>query len=51
MESMVGKFKSSKSHIDYATIEISLKKKTLPGPLGFLYNCIGEIINKLFVLN
>jgi len=50
IDSLQGQIKSLKSKADYATIQLTLERKTIPGPLGYVFNGIGWCIEKLFVI-
>jgi hypothetical protein len=47
---MEGRIKSLKGKVDFATINLTLESKPVPGPLGIIFKGIGWGIKKLFVL-
>lgn len=50
IDSMEGRIKSLKGKVDFATINLTLESKPVPGPLGIIFKGIGWGIKKLFVL-
>lgn len=50
IDSMEGQIKSLKGKADYATIQLSLERKTIQGPLGYLFSGVGWCVEKLFVI-
>jgi hypothetical protein len=50
IDSMEGRIKSLKGKVDFATINLTLESKPVPGPLGIVFKGIGWGIKKLFVL-
>ena len=50
IDSMEGRIKSLKGQVDYATIRLSLNRKTILGPLGYLFKGLWWGVEKLFVI-
>ncbi|MEJ2688829.1 MAG: DUF4349 domain-containing protein [Deltaproteobacteria bacterium] len=50
IDSMEGKIKSLKGQVDLATVHVSLKRRPILGPLGYLFKGLWWGIKKLFVL-
>lgn len=50
IDSMESRIKSLKGRVEYANIYITLERKSVPGPLGYLFKGVGWFIEKLFVL-
>lgn len=50
IDSMSGRIKSLKGQADYTTINLSLKRQAILGPLGYLFKGLWWGIEKLFVL-
>ncbi|MDD5349841.1 MAG: DUF4349 domain-containing protein [Chthoniobacteraceae bacterium] len=50
IDSMQGQIKSLKGKADFATIDLSLERKTLKGPLGYVFSGLWWGIEKLFVI-
>jgi hypothetical protein len=50
IDSLEGRFKALKGQVDLATIDLTLERKIILGPLGYLFKALGWGIEKLFVL-
>ena len=50
IDSMEGRIKSLKGQVDYTTVTISLKRKAILGPLGYLFKGLWWGVEKLFVI-
>ncbi len=50
IDSMEARIRSMKGKIDYATVHLTLRRKPIPGPLGYLLNGILWGLEKLFVI-
>lgn len=50
IDSSEGRIKSLKSQADFATIELSLHRQRILGPLGYVFNGVVWTVRKLFVL-
>lgn len=50
IDSMEGRIKALKGQADMATIELTIKRKKILGPLGYLFKGIFWTIGKLFVI-
>jgi len=50
IDSLQGRIKSLKGKVDYATVELNLQRKSIPGPLGYFFSGIWWGIEKLFVI-
>jgi hypothetical protein len=50
IDSLEGRIKSLKGQVDYATVNLHLKRKPIPGPLGCLFKGLWWGIEKLFVI-
>lgn len=50
IDSMEGRIKSLKGQADYATITLSLSRKPILGPLGYLFKGLWWGVEKLFVI-
>ncbi len=50
IDSMEGRIKSLKGQIEYATIRLSLDRKPILGPLGYLFKGLWWGVEKLFVI-
>ncbi len=50
IDSMEGRIKSLKGQVDQATVHVSLKRKPILGPLGYLFKGLWWGIQKLFVI-
>jgi hypothetical protein len=50
IDSMEARIKSIKGQVDYATVTLSLERKPVLGPLGYLLKGCGWVIQKLFVI-
>jgi hypothetical protein len=51
IDSLEGRLKNLKGRIEYASIDLHLKRKWVLGPLGYTAKGLGWFIRKLFVLN
>lgn len=51
IDSMEARMRVLKGQVDYATIEVSLEKKKVLGPLGYLFKGLWWGIEKLFVIS
>jgi hypothetical protein len=51
IDSLEGRLKNLKGKIEYASIDLHLKRKWVLGPLGYTAKGLGWFIRKLFVLN
>jgi DNA-binding FrmR family transcriptional regulator len=51
IDSMEGRLKKLKGQVDLAQIDLTLKRKKILGPLGYIVYGIGWVIQKLFVIN
>jgi hypothetical protein len=51
IDSMEGRLKKLKGQVDFAQIDLTLKRKKILGPLGYIVYGIGWVIQKLFVIN
>jgi DNA-binding FrmR family transcriptional regulator len=51
IDSMEGRLKKLKGQVDFAQIDLALKRKKILGPLGYIVYGIGWVIQKLFVIN
>jgi uncharacterized protein DUF4349 len=49
IDSMQGRLKALRGQIDLATVDLSIERRTIPGPLGYVFKGIGWTIKKLFV--
>lgn len=50
IDSMEGRIKSLKGQVEYATVTISLDRKPILGPLGYLFKGLWWGVGKLFVI-
>jgi hypothetical protein len=50
IDSMEGRIKALKGQVDYATVTLSLNRKPILGPLGYLFKGIWWGVEKLFVI-
>ena len=50
IDSMQGQIKALKGNVDYATIVLSVERKTILGPLGYFFKGIWWGVEKLFVI-
>lgn len=50
IDGMEGRLKLLKGQVDYATIDVSFRRKPIPGPLGLIFQGIWWGIEKLFVI-
>lgn len=50
IDSMEGRIESMKGQVDYATITLSLERKAILGPLGYLFKGLWWGVEKLFVI-
>lgn len=50
IDSMEGKIKSLKGQVDLATLDVSLKRKPILGPLGYIFKGLWWGVKKLFVV-
>ncbi len=50
IDSMEGIIKSLKGQVDFATVELSLERKQILGPLGYVFKGLWWGVKKLFVL-
>lgn len=50
IDSMEGRIKSLKGQIEYATVTLSLERKPILGPLGYLFKGLWWSVEKLFVI-
>jgi hypothetical protein len=50
IESMEGRIKSLKGQVEYATVRLSLARKPILGPLGYLFKGLWWGVEKLFVI-
>jgi len=50
IDSMEGCIKSLKGQVEYATVTLSLNRKPIPGPLGYLFKGLWWGVEKLFVI-
>ena len=50
IDSMEGQIKSLKGQVDYATVSLSLKRRPISGPLGYLLKGLWWGVEKLFVI-
>ena len=50
IDSMAGRIKSLQGQADYATVNLSLERKAVLGPLGYLFKGIAWGVEKLFYL-
>lgn len=50
IDSMTAQLKALKGHVDYATITLSLQRKQVLGPIGFVGKWVAWTIGKLFVI-
>jgi hypothetical protein len=50
IDSMEGRLKALRGQVEYATITLSLERKPVPGPLGYLLKGVWWGLKKLFVL-
>lgn len=51
IDSMEGRLKKLKGQVDLAQIDLTLKRKKILGPVGYIFYGIGWVIQKLFVIN
>ncbi|MEK6698614.1 MAG: DUF4349 domain-containing protein [Nitrospirota bacterium] len=51
IDSMEGRLKKLKGQVDFAQIDLTLKRKKILGPVGYIVYGIGWVIQKLFVIN
>jgi hypothetical protein len=50
IDSMEGIIKSLKGQVDFATVELSLERKQILGPIGYVFKGLWWGVKKLFVL-
>lgn len=50
IDSMEGLIKALKGRVDYATVTLSLNRKAILGPLGYLFKGLWWGVEKLFVI-
>jgi hypothetical protein len=50
IDSMEGRMKLLKGQVDYATVSLSLERKPILGPLGYLFKGLWWGVGKLFVI-
>jgi hypothetical protein len=50
IDSMDGRLKAMKGQIDYATLELTIERKHVLGPVGYAVGSVFWLIGKLFVL-
>lgn len=50
IDSMEGRIKALKGQVDYATISLSLTRKPILGPLGYLFEGLFWGVEKLFII-
>ena len=50
LDSLQGRIKSLKGQVDYSTIVLDLKRKSIPGPLGYFFSKAWWCVEKLFVI-
>lgn len=50
IDSMEGRIKSLKGQVEYATVTLSLERKPILGPLGYLFKGLWWGVGKLFVI-
>lgn len=50
IDSMEGRIKSLKGQVEYATVRLSLDRKPILGPLGYLFKGLWWGVEKLFVI-
>lgn len=50
IDSMEGRIKSLKGQVEYATVRLNLNRKTILGPLGYLFKGVWWGLEKLFVV-
>jgi len=50
IDSMEGRIKSLKGQVDFATVTLSLERKPILGPLGYLFKGLWWGVEKLFVI-
>lgn len=50
IDSMEGRIKSLKGQADYATVEVSLERKPILGPVGYVFKGLWWGVRKLFVI-
>jgi hypothetical protein len=50
IDSMEGRLKKLKEQVDYATIDLTLNRRKILGPLGYIVYGVGWLIQKLFVI-
>ncbi len=50
IDSMEGRIKSLKGQVEYATVTLSLERKPILGPLGYLFKGLWWGVEKLFVI-
>ncbi|MCX6995759.1 MAG: DUF4349 domain-containing protein [Kiritimatiellaeota bacterium] len=50
IDSMEGRIKSLKGQVEYATVTLSLERKAILGPLGYLFKGLWWGVEKLFVI-
>jgi hypothetical protein len=50
IDSMEGRIKSLKGQVEYATVRLSLERKQILGPLGYLFKGLWWGVEKLFVI-
>ncbi len=50
IDSLEGRIKSLKGQVEYATVKLSLHRKPIPGPLGYLLKGLWWGVEKLFVI-
>lgn len=51
IDSMDGRLKKLKGQVDFAQIDLTLQRKKIYGPLGYVIYGIGWLIQKLFIIN
>ena len=50
VDSMEGRLKKLKEQVDYATVDLTLNRRKILGPLGYIVYGVGWLIQKLFVI-
>lgn len=50
IDSMEARIRSLDGKIDYATIDLDLNRKTVYGPVGFIFHWTGKLIGNLFII-
>lgn len=50
IDSMEGRIKLLKGRVDYATVSLSLNRRPIPGPVGYVFKGLWWAVKKLYVI-